>query len=43
MAVMCSLKGCQVKRGMCSHEKIMLALVVLGITAFVIAKALVLV
>ncbi len=33
MSVMCPLEGCKQKHGMCVHEKMMMAIVVLAVIA----------
>lgn len=33
MSVMCSMKGCSEKSGMCGHEKMMAIMMVMGVIA----------
>lgn len=35
MSLMCPLEGCKQKQGMCIHEKIMLAMIILAVIASV--------
>lgn len=38
MSLMCPMQGCKERQGMCGHEKVMLAIVIIGILAVVVAK-----
>jgi len=35
MSLMCPLEGCKQKQGMCVHEKVMLAMIILAVIASV--------
>ena len=39
MSLMCSMKGCKQKVGMCGHEKMMAGLLVLLVVGYVAGKA----
>jgi hypothetical protein len=38
MSLMCSLKGCKEKQGMCTHEKVMLGLIAIIVLVVLIVK-----
>ncbi len=38
MSLMCTMKACKEQQGMCSHEKAMLGLIIVGAIVFVMFK-----